>query len=49
MNDGALIKLPHKNLSQALKIVHMIQSNEDLKKNKIIDLRISNHIITSNE
>ena len=49
MNDGVLIKLPQTGLIQALQIAYMIQSNEKLNDNKVIDLRISNHIITSNE
>jgi cell division protein FtsQ len=36
MNDGTLIKLPHKNLSQALQMAHMIKSNKDLKKIRLL-------------
>ena len=45
--DDLLIKLPEKNLSNALNIAYKIILNDQLKKNKIIDLRISNHIIIS--
>ena len=48
-NDDLLIKLPHKNLSKALKIAHLIKKNKEFKNNKILDLRIANHIITTNE
>ena len=46
-SDGVLIKLPEKNLFEALSIASKIKSNDLLKNNKIIDLRISNNIITS--
>jgi len=48
-NDDLLIKLPHKNLSKALKIAHQIKKNKKFKNNKILDLRIANHIITTYE
>ena len=41
-----LIRLPEKNLSKKLGIAHKIINNNHFKDNKIIDLRISNHIIT---
>ena len=44
-NDGILIKLPEKNLSQALKIAYKIMSDEQFKINNFIDLRVLNHII----
>ena len=47
--EDLIIKLPEKNLSDALNIAYKIQMNDILKKNKIIDLRISNHIIISDE
>ena len=46
-SDGVLIKLPEKNLFKALSIASKIKSNDLLKNNKIIDLRIPNNIITS--
>ena len=48
-NDGTLIKLPEKNLLNALQLVNKIKSNKKIGDNKIIDLRISNHIITAND
>ena len=47
--DGTLIKLPEKNLLNALQLVYKIKLNKKIRDNKIIDLRVSNHIITSNE
>ena len=47
--DKVLIKLPENNLSNTLKIMHSIFLNETFKKNKILDLRIVNNIITSND
>jgi len=48
-NSGLLIKLPQNNLKQSLEIAYLVKSKEEFKNNKIIDLRNSNHIITSNE
>ena len=48
-NTGLLIKLPQKNLLEALQFVHKVKLNEKIKENKIIDLRISNYMITYNE
>ena len=48
-NNGLLIKLPQKNLFEALQFAHKVKLNEKIKDNKIIDLRISNHMITYNE
>ena len=48
-NNGLLIKLPQKNLLEALQFAHKVKLNEKIKKNKIIDLRISNYMITYNE
>jgi len=47
--DGFLIKLPFKNLSEALRLASLIKKDDKFKNNKILDLRIANHIITSNE
>ena len=47
--DGFLIKLPEKNLSQSLKLAQLVKDNENTKKKNIIDLRIINKIILSNE
>ena len=46
---GFLIKLPFKNLSEALRLASLIKKDDKFKNNKILDLRIANHIITSNE
>ena len=43
--DNILIKLPEKNLKNSLKLAHKIIKNNQFKNNKIIDLRISDHII----
>ena len=48
-NKGLLIKLPKKKILESLELAHMIKTSEQFKDNKIIDLRISNHIIASNE
>jgi len=47
--DGFLIKLPEKNLLQSLKLAQLVKDNENTKKKNIIDLRIINKIILSNE
>ena len=47
--DGILIKLPLINLSEALRVANLIKKDDKFKNNKILDLRIANHIITSNE
>ena len=47
--DGFLIKLPYKNLSEALRWANLIKKDYKFKNKKILDLRITNHIITSNE
>ena len=48
-NGGLLIKLPEKNILDSLQYAYVIKTNEQFKDNKIIDLRISNNIIISNE
>ena len=47
--DGLLIKLPEKNILESLKHVNLIKLDAKFKDNMTIDLRIFNHIITSNE
>jgi len=47
--DGFLIKLPEKNIKESLKFAVLIKINEEFKDKKIIDLRISNNIVLSNE
>ena len=48
-NKGILIKLPQKNLLKALNLSHHMSTNENFKNNKIIDLRIYNNVILTNE
>tara|TARA_Y100000590_G_scaffold455423_1_gene604045 strand:- start:6782 stop:7477 length:696 start_codon:yes stop_codon:yes gene_type:complete len=47
--DGILIKLPEKNIREAIKIAELIKFKEEFKNKKIIDLRIQNNIILSDE
>ena len=46
---GILFKLPKKNLIKSLNIAYRIIDNEKLKKSKVIDLRILNHIVSTDE
>ncbi len=46
---GILIKLPEKNLLKALNLADQIVTNEIFKNDKVIDLRIYNHVISTNE
>ena len=48
-NKGILIKLPQKNLLKLLNLSHHMITNENFKNNKIIDLRIYNNVILTNE
>jgi cell division protein FtsQ len=43
--NNILIRLPEKNLSKGLNIAYKIINNDNFKHNKIIDLRVSNHVI----
>ena len=45
--DGTLIKLPDKKQEDALKIAYEIINNNEFKNKRVIDLRISNNIVTS--
>jgi cell division protein FtsQ len=47
--DGILIKLPEKNLLNALKIVNKIKNDNQFIVNNFIDLRIPGRIIIENE
>ena len=47
--DNILIKLPKKNLSNALKIAYKIINDQKFKDIQIIDLRIYNQVIITNE
>ena len=48
-NSGLLIKLPEKNILESLQFAYLIEKNRKFKNNKIIDLRISNRIVVSDE
>jgi len=48
-NTGLLIKLPEKNILDSLKFANIIKTNDEFKDKKVIDLRISNNIIISDE
>ena len=44
-NDGVLIKLPHGKISESLNLAYKIIISNDFKNKKLIDLRMSNHLI----
>ena len=48
-NKGILIKLPETNLLKALNLAYHITINEIFKNDKVIDLRIYNRVISTNE
>ncbi len=48
-NKGILIKLPETNSLKALNLAYRITINEIFKNDKVIDLRIYNHVISTNE
>ena len=47
--DGLLIKLPEKNIAESLQFVQLVKSQEEFKNKNVMDLRIYNNIILSNE
>ena len=47
--NGLLIKLPEKKILESLELANKIKKNIQFGNNKIIDLRISGHIIVSDE
>ena len=47
--NGILIKLPEKNFFNILNFANKIIYNNKFNSNKVIDLRITNHMIISNE
>ena len=47
--DGLLIKLPEINILDSLELAYAIKVKKKFNTNKIIDLRVSNNIILSNE
>ena len=44
-DNNVLIKLPNKNLSDAINIYKIFKTNNEIKPNMIIDLRIQNRVI----
>ena len=48
-NKGILIKLPKENLLKVLNLSYYLTTNENFKNSKIIDLRIYNNLILTNE
>ena len=48
-NKDILIKLPQKNLLKVLNLSYQMTTNENFKNKKIIDLRIYNNVISTNE
>lgn len=47
--NNILIKLPNKNINDAIKLYDRFKSNKKLQDNTILDLRIPNRIILKNE
>jgi len=47
--NGLLIKLHEKKIFESLQLAHAFKKNKQSEENKIIDFRISNHIVVSNE
>jgi cell division protein FtsQ len=48
LNDNVLIQLPNKNIKNALNLYKKLKTNNEIKPNMIIDLRIPNRIILNN-
>ena len=48
-NKGILIKLPEKNLLKALNLGYRVTNSDNFKNKKVIDLRIYNNLILTNE
>ena len=46
MKNKILIKLPNKNLLEAINFAIKLTQNEAIKNNKVIDLRIANYVIS---
>ena len=44
-NDDVLIKLPQDNISESLNLAYKIIISNDFKNKKLIDLRVSNHLV----
>ena len=48
-NNGLIIKLPSKNISDSLKIYNKLKNNNKFNSAKIVDLRISERIVLDYE
>jgi|CoawatStandDraft_6_1074263.scaffolds.fasta_scaffold19956_2 cell division protein FtsQ len=48
-NNDVLIKLPQEHMTASLNLSQKIIDNDNFKDNKFIDLRVKNHLVTSNE
>ena len=48
-SNNIVIKLPNKNINQAIKIYKQFTKLNNIKPNSIIDLRISNRLVLKNE
>ena len=48
-NNNIIIKLPNKNVKYAVKLLKQFLKFNEIKTNSIIDLRINNRLILSNE
>ena len=49
LRNSLTLKLPKKNLLEILNLSHKIIINKELKKNKIIDFRVQNKVIFTND
>ena len=49
MEDGPLIKLSEKKISDALNLVNKIINNKEFENSNIVDLRIEDNVIITNE
>jgi hypothetical protein len=49
LNDEILVKLPIKNINNSINILDEVLKENVRKQNKVIDLRVPNQIIFSNE
>ena len=47
--DNILIKLPENELSKTLKIAYQIINDDQFLNKKILDLRVSKHLVITNE
>jgi len=45
-NKNILIKLPHENIVLSLNLSKKLIDNDNFKDNKVIDLRVKNHLVT---